>query len=59
MGIFLENMRSAEGNFDIMGKGSIRLLPDNQVIARKDGAYNVFTINRVNSLNELERLVYD
>ena len=40
-------------------KGSIRLLPDNQVIARKDGAYNVFTINRVNSLNELERLVYD
>lgn len=40
-------------------KGSIRLLPDNQVIARKDGAYNVFTINRVNGLNELERLVYD
>lgn len=40
-------------------KGSGRLLPENRVVTRKDGAVNVFTINRVNSLNELERLVYD
>nr|WP_321302621.1 MurR/RpiR family transcriptional regulator [uncultured Trichococcus sp.] len=49
-----------EGVFRYNGmKGPGRLLPGNQVVTRKDGTAKMFTINRVNSLNELERLVYD